>query len=187
MRKSHAMKKVNSAQAQLTRKLNLRALRRIECDFEILFAELFTSQVKIKQKLLRYADEKHLKGYEIVGWLGEVYVKLLFNGQLVNDTYEHDVETKEGWRISVKTRRGRAAGWKQSSSISKFEGEGCPTHLAFVHLHDNYSLDRVWLYEWPHLCKTTRFTEKLVRGKFRSYIFKLDEKEDKRFVIYSKT
>lgn len=171
--------------AQLN-KLNVRALHRIESDFEILFAELFASQVKIKQKLLTYADGKHLKGYELVGWLGEIYVKLLFNGKLVSDIYEHDVETKQGWRISVKTRKGRAAGWKQSSPISKYEGEGCPTHLAFVHLHDNYSLDRVWLYEWPHLCKATRFTEKRVRGEFRSYIFKLDERKDEGFVVYRK-
>src|SRR5256885_263758 len=103
----------SSGMAQLTKKINVRALQRIEADFEILFAELFASQVKIKQKLLKYADGKRLKGYELVGWPGEIYVKLLFDGKLVDDRFEHDVETKDGWRISVKTRKGTASGWKQ--------------------------------------------------------------------------
>ena len=156
----------------------------MESDFDALFEQLFTFQVRIKQELIKYADGKHLKGYELVGWLGEIYVKLLFDGKLVGDSHEHDVETKDGLRISVKTRKGRATGWKQSSAIPKFEGEGCPTHLAFVHLNDNYSLDRVWFYEWRHLCDNLRFTPKIVRGEFRSYIFKLDEKKDEEFVIY---
>ncbi len=172
--------------APLTHKINVGALRRIESDFKILFDELFASQVKVRQRLLKYADGKRLKGYELVGWLGEIYVKLLFNGTLVDDRHEHDVETEEGWRISVKTRKGNASGWKQSSPIPKFEGEGCPTHLAFVHLHDNYLLDRVWLYEWRHLCEGLRFTTKTVRGEFRSYVFKVDEKRDEEFVIYRK-
>jgi hypothetical protein len=31
----------------------------------------------VKHTLAQYADSKSLKGYELVGWLGEVYVKLL--------------------------------------------------------------------------------------------------------------
>ncbi|HSE34229.1 MAG TPA: hypothetical protein VLA93_21825 [Pyrinomonadaceae bacterium] len=169
------------------KKLNARAVRTLEGELKPLFDELLALQIQVRVQLTNYADNKALKGYEIVGWLGEVYVKLLFDGKLVDDRHEHDVETRTGWRISVKTRKGKGAGWKQSSPISKFEGEGCPTHLAFVHLHDNYSLDRVWLFEWSHLCETTRFTAKNVRGKFRSYVFKLDETKDKQFVIYNET
>lgn len=166
------------------KRLNASAVKRLEAELKPRFDELFALQIQIREKLTNYSDEKSLKGYEIVGWLGEIYVKLLFDGHLVDDRQEHDVSTRKGWRISVKTRRGIGAGWKQSSPIPKFEGEGCPTHLAFVHLHDNYSLDRVWLFEWPHLCETTRFTAKNVRGKFRSYVFKLDETKDKEFVVY---
>lgn len=163
---------------------NESAVKRLEVELKPLFNDLFALQLQIREKLANYADEKSLKGYEIVGWIGEIYVKLLFDGHLVDDRYEHDVETRTGWRISVKTRKGKGAGWKQSSPIPKFEGEGCPTHLAFVHLHDNYSLDRVWLFEWHQLCEATRFIGKNVRGKFRSYVFKLDETKDKEFVIY---
>jgi len=131
-----------------------------------------------------HADGKLLKGYELVGWLGEVYVKLLYDGRLVSDKYEHDVETKRGWRISVKTRRGNGSGWKQSSAIPRFEGEACPTHLASVHLCNNYRLDRIWLYSWPDLCASNRFKIKFVRGEFRSYIFKLDEGMDKDCLAY---
>lgn len=172
------------AVSQNGKALNPIAVKKLETDFKPLFDGLFALQVQIKGKLVNYASGKALKGYELVGWLGEIYVKLLFDGELVDDRYEHDVETRAGWRISVKARRGRGAGWKQSSPIPKFEGEGCPTHLAFVHLHDNYSLDRVWLFDWRHLCETMRFTPKNVRGKFRSYIFKLDETKDKEFVVY---
>jgi len=163
---------------------NRRAVKKMESDFKPLFDSLFALQVQIRGKLARYSNGKSLKGYELVGWLGEIYVKLLFAGELVDDRYEHDVQTRAGWRISVKTRKGRNAGWKQSSPIPKFDGEGCPTHLAFVHLHDNYSLDRIWLFNWGHLCETMRFTSKNVRGKFRSYIFKLDESNDKAFIVY---
>jgi len=36
--------------------------------------------------------EKTLKGNELVGWLGEIYTKIVLNGHLVDDSYEHDVE-----------------------------------------------------------------------------------------------
>ena len=162
----------------------MRALNRLELDLGGYFDQLFELQAQVKRTLIPHADGKLLKGYELVGWLGEVYVKLLYDGRIVSDKYEHDVETKRGWRISVKTRRGNGSGWKQSSAIPRFEGEGCPTHLAFVHLHNNYRLDRIWLYSWPDLCASSRFKQKFVRGEFRSYIFKLDEAKDKDCLAY---
>lgn len=164
--------------------INKKALHDLDSSLERCFDQLFELQTHVKSTLVQYADGKSLKGYEPVGWLGEVYVKLLYDGHLVSDNYEHDVETEWGWRISVKTRRGNGSGWKQSSAIPKFEGEGCPTHLAFVHLWDNYRLDRIWLYCWPDLCANNRFKRKNVRGKFRSYIFKLDEARDRDCLIY---
>lgn len=168
------------------KQLNLKALSEVEAELQTSFDKIFSLQIQIKQKLAKYSDEKVLKGYELVGWLGEIYVKLLFRGRLVADIHEHDVETDCGMRISVKTRRGSAAGWRTSSAIPKFEGEGCPSHLAFVHLHNNYSLDRIWFYDWRRLCSENRFTPKYVRNEFRSYIFKLDEKRDADCLIFSR-
>lgn len=149
-----------------------------------LFEDLLSLQIQIREKISKYADGKHLKGHELVGWLGEIYVKLLLGGTLVHDRHEHDVEVIGNWRVSVKARRGKNAGWRQTSPIARFEGEGCPTHLAFVHLHNDYSLDRISLFEWKHLCATNRFIPHSVRGTFRSYIFTVDEKRDCEFIIY---
>lgn len=150
---------------------NIEALNSLKSELSEHFEQLLRLQAQVKQSLIPHADDKTLKGYELVGWLGEVYVKLLYDGRLVNDKLEHDVETKWGRRISVKTRRGDELGWKQSSAIPKFEGESCPTHLAFVHLRNNYRLDRIWLYSWADLCASNRFKQKFVRGEFRSYHF----------------
>jgi hypothetical protein len=164
--------------------MNYVAVNAMAANFKPRFEQLFSLQVNIRDELKGYADGKNLKGYELVGWLGEIYVKLLVNGRLVHDKHEHDVETSDGWRISVKARKGRGSGWQQTSSIPKLEGDDCPSHLAFVHLQDDYSLDRIWLFEWPYLCSNNRFTPHIVRGNLRSYIFKLDEKRDHGFVIY---
>jgi len=164
--------------------LNTKALQEMELDLRECFDRLFELQLQLKRTLAQYSDGKLLKGNELVGWLGEVYVKLLYDGCLVSDKYEHDVETKWGWRISVKTRTGDGSGWKQSSAIPKLNGEGCPTHFAFVHLCNNYRLDRIWLYCWPDLCASNRFRPKYVRGQFRSYIFKLDEAKDRDCLVY---
>ena len=163
---------------------NTRALAQLELELQDCFDQLLELQAQVKRTLVRHADSKSLKGDELVAWLGEVYVKLLYDGRLVSEKHEHDVETRWGWRVSVKTRRGNESGWKQSSAIPKFEGENCPTHLAFVHLNNNYQLDRIWLYRWSELCASNRFKQKFVRGEFRSYIFKLDEAKDKDFLVY---
>lgn len=166
--------------------MNFAAVEAMANNFKPHFEQLFSLQVQIRDNLKEYADGKNLKGYELVGWLGEIYVKLLLNGKLVHDKHEHDVEASNGQRISVKARKGRGSGWQQTSSIPKFEGEDCPTHLAFVHLQDDYSLDRIWLFEWSHLSSNNRFVPHIVRGNLRSYVFKLDEKKDDAFVVYDK-
>ena len=164
--------------------MNLCALEKMTCDFKPLFDELFSVQIQIREKLREYADGKYLKGHELVGWLGEIYVKLLLDGRLVADNHEHDVETRDLRRISAKARRGKGSGWQQTSPIPTIEGESCPTHLAFVHMHEDYSLDRIWLFEWQRLCQCNRFKLHSVRGQIRSYIFKLNEKLDRQYVVY---
>ena len=156
----------------------------LEAQCRSLFGELVSLQAKIRTMLTRYADGKTLKGNELVGWLGEIYGKLLLDGTLVHDREEHDFICVDGRRVSVKTRKGFGLGWRKTSAIPKFDGETCPSHLLFVHLRDDYSIDRIWLFVWSDLVKANRFKQHVVRGEHRSYTFTLDEAKDKANVIY---
>lgn len=156
----------------------------IEEECRSLFVELATLQAKIREKLVVHADGKSLKGNELVGWLGEIYGKAFFDGKLVHDREEHDFVCTNGWRVSVKTRKGTNIGWKKSSAIPALKGKSCPTHLLFVHLNDDYSLDRMWLFEWASLVESGRFQAHKVRGVHRSFLFSIDEVKDKPYVVY---
>lgn len=141
-------------------------------------------QSQIKIVLQSYSDGKLLKGDEVVGWLGEVYAKLLLKGQLeIDDTKEWDVIAHDGRKVSVKARKGTGSNWKTSSAIPKIEGDDCPTHLMFIHLNNDYSIDRIWLFPWNYLLEGERFKEHKVHGEFRSYIFRLSEKKDAPFLF----
>ncbi len=161
------------------------ALDRIGQDFTTLFTLLAETQIRIRKLLEKYSDGKILKGDELVGWLGEIYTKILLSGELVDDSFEHDVETPEGWTISVKTRRGKNSGWTRSSAIPKFEGDECPSHLMFVHLDESYSVQEMWLYPWSELRRDERFKTHTVRGQFRSYYMSVKPSQDERYKIYS--
>lgn len=164
--------------------LNSANLHSIEIKFQALFKQLEHLQSEIHKGLLIYADGKNLKGNDLVGWLGEIYGKLLLNGKLVNESEEHDLVTPEGWLVSVKTRKGSKLGWQRSSAIPKIEGHGCPTHLLFVHLSDDYLAEHVWLFSWPELLAENRFKQHKVRGVHRSYIFSVDYNKDRMKLIY---
>ena len=163
---------------------NRRAVCELEAACQPLFSKLAALQKEIRHKLLVYADGKNLKGNELVGWLGEIYGKLFYDGRLVGDQNEHDFVSSDCRRISVKTRKGTKIGWKQTSPIPKIEGDECPTHLLFVHLNDDYSLDRMWLFDWIQLLGTGRFKKKMVRGSPRAFTFAIDEEGDKAHVVY---
>ena len=165
---------------------NPNAVDKLEAECHTLFTELSTLQKKIREKVSVHADGKNLKGNELVGWLGEIYGKLLFDGVLVNDREVHDFVANNGLRVSVKTRKGWNSGWKKTSAIPKIEGGDCPTHLLFVHLNDDYSIDRMWLIDWSLLLTAERFKRHMVRGSQRSFIFAIDEEKDKAHVVYSK-
>ena len=165
---------------------NLRAVAEFEAECQTLFTELAHLQKTIREKVAVQADGKTLKGNELVGWLGEIYGKLLLNGQLVDDQEEHDLVAGDGRRVSVKTRKGWGSGWKQSSAIPKIEGSDCPTHLLFAHLNDNYSIDRIWLFDWVELRNADRFKKHIVRGSQRSFIFSVNENIDKAQLVYAK-
>ena len=164
--------------------MKLVAVSDFETENQTLFSELAAVQKKIRNALTAHADGKNLKGNELVGWLGEIYGKLLLDGKLVNDREEHDVVASDGRRVAVKTRKGWGLGWKQTSAIPKIEGDDCPTHLLFVHLNDDYSIDRMWLLEWGQLLAGGRFKKHIVRGSHRSFIFAIHEENDKAYVAY---
>jgi len=174
----------HSATIAINPMLNTITVAGLEAECHTLFEQLSELQHKIHKKLSAHADEKNLKGNELVGWLGEIYGKLLLNGTLVSDREEHDFVTDAGWHVSVKSRKGWKSGWKKTSAIPKIEGNICPTHLLFVHLNDDYSIDRMWLLEWGEILRSGRFKKHIVRGSLRSYFFAIDEEKDKSKVIY---
>jgi hypothetical protein len=151
-------------------------------DFEILNQQRGT----IRKKLEQYADGKKLKGDEYVGWLGEVNGKLLLGGELVSDSLEHDLVTEDGRRVSIKARKGEKS-WKQTGIIPEIEGPRCPTHLMFVHLNKNYSVERIWLYPWKKMRESGRFKHKEVRGGSRAYFFVVNPKSDAEYLVYPPT
>ncbi len=157
---------------------------RVEKDFDSLFHLLSITQKQIHDKLEEHSDGKALKGNELVGWLGEIYTKIICNGFLVDDSFEHDVETDSNLKISVKTRKGTNSGWTRTSAIPKIEGAECPTHLMFVHLNDQYSVSSMWLYPWQDLFVSGRFKKHIVRGNFRSYYMSVKPSEDGKYKIY---
>jgi hypothetical protein len=147
------------------------------------FNDLIKANDKIKETLEEYADGKKLKGNEIVGWLGEIYGKLFLNGKLVSDKFEYDVVVGDEL-ISIKARKGFNSGWNRTSSISKIEGAGCPTHLMFLQFKDDYSLFRVWKFPWVHLQKTGRFKRKKVRGNDFEWYVIINEREDENYLKF---
>jgi hypothetical protein len=162
----------------------IESLAALQQESQPLLQQLYALQVAIHQVLATHADGKLLKGNEVVAWLGEIYGKTFLGGTLVSDSEEHDFICVDGRRVSVKARRGTRSGWRRSSAIPSFTGEACPTHLLFVHLNDDYSLDRMWLFPWLFLVQSNRFEEHMVRGSRRSYVFSLDEKRDAEYVVY---
>jgi hypothetical protein len=120
--------------------------------------QLYEMQKKIRETVSVYANGRKLKGNELVAWLGEIYVKLLYDGLLAEETEEHDVYCTDGKLISLKTRKGATA-WSRTSGIPRIQRVGIPTHLVFVHLFDNYTLDRIWLFPREGTCARDVVTE----------------------------
>jgi hypothetical protein len=165
-----------------------------ECDFDSvqkLHSEILkdleliqTSYASVKRRLNLESDGKKLKGNELVGWLGEIYAKLLFGGKLVSEKFDHDLELIGDLRISVKARKGKS--WKVSSAIPKIEGQDLPTHLLFIRLNDDYSLASAWFFKWDELLKSRRFEKKFVRGQQRGWTFTVKSVDDKDNLLFPK-
>lgn len=165
-------------------KYNYEKLQSIEEKLNKKFDALYLIQNEIFEELKKLSNGKLLKGDELVGCLGEIYTKLICNGTMVDDEHEHDVETNDNLKISVKTRRGKANGWNTTSLIPKICGGDTPTHLMFVHLNKDYSLAGMWLYPWEKLIENDRFKEKNVRNVFRGYYMQLKTTKDREYRIY---
>jgi hypothetical protein len=162
------------------------SLQTLESELAECFGQLVAAKKKIHDTLTKYADGKPLKGDEHIGWLGEIYGKLLIGGKLVDDSNEHDFES-DGKRISVKARmqRDSSSSWQRTSGISKIEGDDCPTHLMFLLFDTDYNLKKVWLYPWKRI--KDRFRAHIVRGQHRSYFFTVKARSDSEFVIFDAT
>jgi hypothetical protein len=61
---------------------NPKSVSDLERECKSLFTVLSSLQSTIRDKLTAYADGKTLKGNELVGWLGEIYGKLLLESAL---------------------------------------------------------------------------------------------------------
>ncbi|PFJ08897.1 hypothetical protein [Bacillus thuringiensis] len=171
---------------EIKKLINDEELLKLESVLRPLFNQFVEVKMNIRKKLEDYSDGKNLKGDEIVGWLGEIYGKILFSGILVDDSQEHDFQINDEIRVSVKARKGYKSGWNRTSAIPKIEGEDCPTHLMFIHFNDDYSIDRIWLFPWEFLMKNDRFKEHIVREERRSFILTIRKVKDMDFIIYNK-
>jgi hypothetical protein len=159
-------------------------IKRLYDDLRGDFRVIIQEQETIHRKLESLADGKNLKGDEIVGWLGEIYAKLLLGGRLVSDEFEHDLETRNGKRISVKTRKGTRTRWNLVGHIHRIDFVNHPTHLMFVHLNDDYSPERIWLYQWEDLVRDKRFKVHKVRGDKIGHYFEVKPEYDVKYEVY---
>lgn len=166
--------------------IDITKLNVIQNEIEKELSSLFLIQQTIKSKLIQFSDDKNLKGDELTAWLGEIYTKTLFDGELVDESHEHDfVVPSSGERYAVKARKGSNTGWNKTSSISKIEGEDCPHYLLFIHFDQNYNVQHIWKYPWIELFETDRFKKKNVRDEVGGWYVRVRLKADLKYVVYS--
>ena len=67
--------------------------------------------------------------------------------------------------------------------IRSVHGKNSPTHLLFVHLNNDYSIDRIWRFDWTYLDKKKRLREKKVRGVMIGWQFTVKDVRDKNYLI----
>lgn len=142
----------------------------------------------VKRYLQGYISSGRLhKGYEIVGWYGEIVTQELLGGVVIaDDTKDYDVENIEKKeRYSVKTRMGTKGNWKVTSLIpNNTIDNDSPTHLIFVHLDDEYKVESVWSYPWEYLVNNNRLRPKSVKGVVRGYTLTVKVSLDKQFLVF---
>lgn len=165
--------------------LNTAVIRDIDSKLRERLDTLINIQDKIKEILLPMADGKQLRGNDIVGLLGEIYAVKMLSGKLLPDGKETDIDVPDcKMRVSVKARKETSDknSWKQTSDIHKIEDSDC-THLIFLKFDKEYRIANVWLYPWEVVEK--RAEEHNSRGTMMGYIFRVNPKEDEKYLRYT--
>lgn len=137
----------------------------------------------IRASLVDAAPGRILKGGEWVGWLGEVYIALLYAGEVEpSDTFPYDVRLPDGRTVSVKTRRrGQGSNWRESGTISCARGGTDPHQfdfLGFVLLDPQGHLEGIWMLPWDYLLAGDRLKPSRPNNVFRGYQFSLRNYDD---------
>lgn len=163
-------------------------LRDLEDKSKLLFEAVKKANEDVKTHLQSYISTgRILKGYEIVGWYGEIVTQELLGGVIIaDDTKDYDVENiAKNERYSVKTRMGINGNWQVTSLIpNNTIDDESPTHLVFVHLNDAYGVESVWCYPWEELVNSGRLKPKKVKGVERGYTLTVKVSIDKPYLIY---
>jgi hypothetical protein len=83
-----AIKKAKTSKSQLPRKIAY-LISQNEEDFDCI--KKATKRIKDRISKSKYSDGKPWKGDELVGWIGEVYGKLMLGGNLTREGLEYDL------------------------------------------------------------------------------------------------
>ncbi|NJC27158.1 hypothetical protein [Neolewinella antarctica] len=168
-------------------------MEKAQSELKTVLNELYKIHDKVHKEIQKQAPKFKLKGNETVGWLGEIYTAKFYGGEIVKDESSYDVivnEDKEDEkRLEVKTRR-RTSGssWRNSGVIGFTKiGEVPPTHLIFVILKNNYTIESIYEFEWDDV-STTRFRDSIVKKKVRGYFVRLldtDNENHRRYFFES--
>lgn len=155
----------------------------LQSNVESHIAAIAEAVAGIRESLVEATPGRLLKGGEWVGWLGEVYIALLYGGEVeASDTLPYDVLLPDGRTVSVKTRRrGEGNNWRETSTISCARGSTDPHRfdfLGFVLLDPNGSLEGIWMLPWDYLQEGDRLKKSTPNGVFRGYRFSLRNYDD---------
>ena len=115
---------------------------------------------------------------DIVAFYGEILVHELFGGIKQQNNNPFSIVANQNsteFRIKVTTRVGNNIGWDESG---KFLTNAGMTHVAFVHLNDDYSVDRIWLYQIDFI-----INRQIEKGD-NKIAFRIDEQNDANLLVF---
>lgn len=166
----------------------LSELEKLEADSKKYFTAVKTANDAVKEHLQGYVSSgRVLKGDEIVGWYGEIVTQQFLGGEIIeNDAEDYDIiNADKGEKYSVKTRKGFGSNWQTSSLIPSDEvNDKSPTHLVFVHLNVDYSVESIWMYPWEEVVANKRLSPRKVKKVSRGFTFSVKVSKDKKYLVY---